>query len=77
MTKYLLAAAIAVTFSALMPGAPASAAEYPWCAQYGGSDGGRNCGFVSYQQCHATVNGMGGYCERNRFYTPTSTRGRN
>jgi hypothetical protein len=74
MTKYLLAAAIAATFSAFMPAAPASAAEYPWCAQYGGRDGGRNCGFVSFQQCQATVSGMGGFCERNQFYDPRTRR---
>jgi hypothetical protein len=74
MAKYLVAAALAVTFSALIPAAPASAIEYPWCAQYGGRSGGRNCGFVSFQQCQATVSGMGGFCERNLFYTPTKTR---
>ena len=48
---------------------PAAAIEYPWCAQYGGTDGdgGRNCGFVSYEQCMETVRGMGGFCERNLF----------
>lgn len=52
--------------------APAAAAiEYPWCAQYGGGEdggGGRNCGFVSYEQCMLTVRGMGGSCEQNLFY---------
>jgi hypothetical protein len=75
MTKYLLAAAVAGTLSTLIPGAPASAAiEYPWCAQYGGRSGGRNCGFVSFQQCEATRIGMGGFCEPNLFYTPTRSR---
>jgi hypothetical protein len=47
------------------------AQTYPWCAQYGGmgGGGGRNCGFVSYAQCLATVSGVGGFCERNQFYT--------
>ena len=75
MTKYLLAAAVAVTLSTLIPAAPASAAiEYPWCAQYGGRAGGRNCGFTSFQQCMATVRGMGGFCERNLFYNPPRSR---
>lgn len=48
---------------------PAHAIEYPWCAQYGGhGDGGRNCGFASFEQCMATVSGIGGFCERNSFY---------
>jgi hypothetical protein len=44
--------------------------EYPWCAQYSGADGdgGRNCGFVSYEQCMETIRGMGGSCEPNLFY---------
>ena len=44
--------------------------EYPWCAQYSDGDmgGGRNCGFVSYEQCMQTSRGMGGFCERNLFY---------
>jgi hypothetical protein len=43
---------------------------YKWCAQYGGlSGGGRNCGFVTWDQCMATVSGIGGFCEPNQFYT--------
>ncbi|MFL6971731.1 MAG: DUF3551 domain-containing protein [Xanthobacteraceae bacterium] len=50
---------------------PASAEiTYPWCAQYNGRDGGggRNCGFWTYEQCRATVSGIGGYCEANAMY---------
>ena len=68
MKKYIFATAVAVTLAGLGSIAPVSAAEYPWCAQYGGRDGGRNCGFVSFQQCLATVHGMGGTCEQNQFY---------
>ena len=57
---------------ASMSATPARAAiEYPWCAQYGGGQGGgggRNCGFVSYEQCMETSRGMGGFCEPNLFY---------
>jgi hypothetical protein len=62
--------------------ASSQAVEYPWCAQYGTrGDGGRNCGFTSFQQCMATVSGIGGFCERNSFYTgperrPRSTSGK-
>ena len=44
---------------------------YPWCAQYGGggsNGGGRNCGFWTYQQCMATIRGLGGYCITNEMY---------
>ena len=63
----------------LMPFALAAPARaeiyYPWCAQYGASgDGGRNCGFSTYEQCMATVSGIGGFCERNSFYTGPAER---
>ena len=50
--------------------------QYKWCAQYGGmdGDGGRNCGFVTYQQCLATISGIGGFCEPNQFYTGPENR---
>jgi hypothetical protein len=41
---------------------------YPWCANYG-TPGGTNCGFVTIEQCRATIRGMGGFCEPNQFYT--------
>jgi len=32
---------------------------YPWCAVYGGRDGGgTNCDFLTIGQCRATVSGM-------------------
>jgi hypothetical protein len=55
---------------------PASAYEkpydpYPWCAVYGGDAGGAsNCGFTTWDQCMATVSGIGGFCEPNQFYNP-------
>ncbi len=43
--------------------------EYPWCAVYSGDAGGAsNCGFTTWQQCMATVSGIGGFCEPNQFY---------
>jgi Protein of unknown function (DUF3551) len=44
---------------------------YPWCAQYGGMEGGgTNCGFLTIEQCRATVSGVGGFCVPNQFYNP-------
>ena len=66
-----------IVFVALaIPIRPAAAIEYPWCAQYSGDegDGGRNCGFVSREQCMETVRGMGGFCEPNLFYTGAAER---
>jgi Protein of unknown function (DUF3551) len=57
--------------------APARAYElpydpYPWCAVYGGGPefGGINCGFLTLEQCRATVSGVGGSCQPNQFYNP-------
>jgi hypothetical protein len=54
---------------------PAGAEEYPWCAYYTGREGGAtNCGFVSYQQCMATVTGIGGNCQPNPRYSDMRQR---
>jgi hypothetical protein len=42
-------------------------ADGTWCAQYGGSNGGTNCGFYSFQQCEAARSGNGGFCYQNPF----------
>jgi len=53
--------------------APAAAqTNYPWCSNFADGFGGTNCGFVSYEQCMATVRGSGGYCDKNDTYRPQS-----
>ena len=66
----------ALASSDLLAVSPAQAEPYKWCAQYGGGrgGGGRNCGFVTYEQCMQTIQGMGGFCERNAFYTGPEER---
>src|SRR5437588_11079990 len=53
-------------------GTPAHAQNYPWCAYYSGRalGGAINCGFTTFQQCLATVSGIGGFCEPNTVYRP-------
>ena len=42
---------------------------YAWCAEYGGGrGGGRNCYFVTLEQCRWTISGNGGMCTPNPFY---------
>jgi hypothetical protein len=50
----------------------AEAQNYPWCAYYSGGHGGggTNCGFTTFEQCLATVSGIGGFCDRNTLYQP-------
>src|SRR5580704_17420867 len=67
-----------IVFVTVGMGTCAAAQNYPWCAQYGGSAGGvMNCGFVSFDQCMATLSGMGGFCNQNSQYQaagPASTK---
>ena len=74
MTRFNSALFAAIAIAAMAAFArPAAAIEYPWCAQYG-RDGGRNCGFLTIEQCMTTVSGIGGFCERNGFYTGPAER---
>lgn len=53
------------------PSAARADIQYPWCANYGGSmSGSSNCGFSTWDQCMATVSGIGGFCAPNQFYHP-------
>lgn len=47
--------------------APAAADPYKWCAAY--RNGSNNCGFTTFEQCQASVSGVGGSCVPNQFYT--------
>jgi Protein of unknown function (DUF3551) len=53
-------------------GTRAHAQNYPWCAYYSGRGlgGATNCGFTTFQQCLATVSGIGGFCQQNTQYRP-------
>jgi hypothetical protein len=69
MKALMIATALVVAADALPSGAQAQ--NYPWCAVYGGRDGGgQNCGFSTFEQCMATLSGMGGFCNRNTQYVP-------
>ena len=68
--KALLFAAALIAAAGALTGS-AQAQNYPWCALYGGrGGGGQNCGFSTFEQCMATLSGMGGFCNRNPQYVP-------
>jgi len=48
---------------------------YPWCSHYTSGDvgGAISCGFVTREQCLATVSGIGGVCEQNVLPPPAAT----
>ena len=54
---------------AAVPSLAQSAYDYPWCSVRGGFDGGaQSCYFSTYQQCMATISGIGGTCIRSPYY---------
>ena len=63
-----VAAALATSFFLVV--GTAAADPYKWCAVYNErTGGGTNCGFITIEQCRATISGIGGICEPNPFYT--------
>ncbi|MDA9423747.1 MULTISPECIES: DUF3551 domain-containing protein [Bradyrhizobium] len=44
---------------------PATARDYPWCAQGGEFDYPGECAYSTYEQCQASVSGRLLYCDRN------------
>jgi hypothetical protein len=67
----IIAVVAALAISGFFATGVAVADPYKWCAEYGGGDmgGGVNCGFVTIDQCRATISGIGGTCSPNPFYT--------
>ena len=66
MIAPLFAAAIFVAFALVTPAR--AEVYYPWCAMYGGGNYGAGttvCSFNTFEQCRATVSGMGGMCQQN------------
>ena len=63
--------AVSSTFDA------AQADPYRWCADYTvlGGIGGKNCYFVTLEQCRASVSGVGGMCVENPFFDGIGTTG--
>src|ERR1700722_6052820 len=50
----------------------AEAQNYPWCAYL--RAGGTNCGFSTFDQCMATLAGIGGSCMQNTQYQAPAAR---
>ena len=63
-------AIVMAMIAALVVFAPSvvQAAPYKWRAVYA-AFGATNCGFVTIEQCRATISGIGGFCDPNPFYT--------
>ena len=48
-----------------------SAYSYPWCAIRGRAGGSMSCYYTSWEQCRATLWGIGGNCVRSPYYRPS------
>ncbi len=68
MTLFGLAALAAALMADVRPSA--ARAWYPWCAQYADRSGITQCLFSSFEQCLATVRGIGGSCVQNWYPPP-------
>lgn len=74
MLRTLTVTGVLAAATLLAPGETAQAREYPWCARYDWTT--YNCGFVTLQQCLATIQGQGGRCEPNPRYVPPRSKRR-
>jgi Protein of unknown function (DUF3551) len=66
--KALFGAVVVATASMFVAVGTAFADPYKWCAVESG--GGTNCGFVTIEQCRATISGSGGSCEPKQVIPP-------
>ena len=71
MRTSLLALAALVAAGSATPAA--AAISYPWCARYATSGG--ECSFNTYEQCMATLSGIGGSCTDNPGYSGPAAAG--
>ena len=61
------------TLASLVVGPSSAGAQSPysyrWCAYYSPAESGlTSCYFTTYEQCMASVSGVGGYCGLNPMY---------
>ena len=81
MTRVLTVALFAIA-AALLGDPQVSNAQsphsYPWCAVYfGGNDGlggAMSCYYASWEQCRATMFGIGGNCVQSPYYHAQPTQ---
>ena len=70
--RILALAVLALVAASLAPRPAAAAFNLPWCAQYYDRSGIRSCAFYTYQQCMATLSGIGGFCIQNPWVPPAT-----
>jgi len=75
-TSLLLALLGLAVVAQTLPSTAQSPYDYPWCALRGDRSGATSCYYRSYEQCRASLRGIGGSCIRNPYQTrgPRSVR---
>ena len=72
--RYILPMLAVASLTALAGPANSQGQNSRWCADYG-RDSSTNCGFVTYEQCRATIAGFNqGTCYRNPHFTRDQPR---
>jgi hypothetical protein len=71
MRKFIIASAIVLLSSASAYAAP----DYPWCQRTKITGGSPDCSFTSFNQCQASISGVGGDCVRNPLMAYGSYQG--
>ena len=70
MRKLIIASVITLLTSASAYAAP----DYPWCQRTKMTGGSADCSFTSFNQCQASISGVGGDCIRNPWMAYGSYR---
>jgi hypothetical protein len=68
MRRLLLFATLGFVLAPLASSHAQSAYDYPICAVRSGKSGAMSCYYSSYEQCMATMSGIGGHCIDSPFY---------
>src|SRR5215475_7835411 len=63
-------AKVMVAALVMMPAALTQTSNAQWCAEYSAGGGGESCGFSSFEQCQASVSGIGGFCRPGQYSNP-------
>ena len=66
----LLAISCAMLLSDIHAASAQSAYSYPWCSVRGRM-GSMSCYYTSWEQCRATLSGIGGNCVMSPYYRPS------
>lgn len=68
INRISLAIAGATLLAGLSTAQAQSAYDYPWCALYNNRSGAQACYYATWEQCMATMWGIGGTCIPSPYY---------